>query len=121
MVEGAGRQRITLLRFCASVSGSANPQTETRRHSGNGGACGMRTETCETRQTSVARFRRRRLGSRLRLKWALSPLGHELIELGAVFGEAQPREEILELALLVLEALQRLRAIIVEGAIAARG
>ena len=48
------------------------------------------------------------------------PLGHELIELGAVLGEAQPLEEFLELALLVFEPLQRLCAIVVEGVIAAR-
>ena len=48
-----------------------------------------------------------------------APLGHELIELGAVPGEAQPRKEILELLLLLFEALQRLGAIVVEGAVAA--
>ena len=56
---------------------------------------------------------------RLRLGRALAPLGHELIEFGAVLGEAQPPEEVLELALLVFEALQRLRSIVVEGAVAA--
>ncbi len=66
---------------------------------------------------SVARFARRRpvLGI------LPPPLGHELIELGPVFGEAQPRQEVLERLLLVFEPLQRLLAIIVEGAVAARG
>src|SRR5579863_693959 len=64
--------------------------------------------------TSVAR----RLGLRIRLIGAAA-LGHELIELGAVLGETQPRQEILELPLLLLETLQCLRAVFVEGAVAA--
>src|SRR5208282_970089 len=88
---------------------------------GMGGPCGHAGRgAAEARQTSVARFGRRRPGLRIRLEGALAPVGHELIELGAVFSEAQPRKEFLELALLVFEALQRLGAIIVEGAVAAR-
>ena len=70
-------------------------------------------------KTSVVHFGRR-APFRIRLERAVAPLGHELVELGAVPGEAQRRQEILELALLVLEALQRLRAVVVEGAVAAR-
>ena len=50
--------------------------------------------------------------------WAIAPLGHELIELGPVLGKAQPLEKFLELALLFLEALQLLRAVVVECAVA---
>jgi hypothetical protein len=48
-------------------------------------------------------------------------LGHELIELFLVLGVAQPIEEILEFGLLLLETLQRLDAVFVEGAVAAAG
>src|SRR5579863_6705638 len=69
----------------------------------------------------VARLRRRRrLAWRTGLERTLAARGHELIELAAVLGEAQPLEELLELALLVFEPLQRLRAIVIEGAITAR-
>ncbi len=47
-------------------------------------------------------------------------LGHELVELSLVLGRAQALQELLELALLVLEPAQGLLAVIVEGAIAAR-
>jgi hypothetical protein len=50
----------------------------------------------------------------------IAPLRHEGIELGLVLGEAEPIEKVAELALLVLEALERLGAVIVEGAVAAR-
>src|SRR6202035_825308 len=64
--------------------------------------------------------------SRLRLtvlgrRRTLLVLGHELVELFLVLGVAQPIEEILEFGLLLLEALQRLDAVFIEGAIAARG
>src|SRR5580658_9030598 len=68
----------------------------------------------------VAWLRRRRLVWRTRLQRTLAARGHELIELAAVLGEAQPLEKLLELALLVFEPLQGLRAIIVEGVITAR-
>src|SRR5271154_5013222 len=77
---------------------------------------GLRAEVA--RRTSVAWWRW--LGLRTWLEGAIPPLGHELIEFAAVPGEAQPRQEILELALLLFEALQRLLAIIVEGPVAAR-
>ncbi len=48
-------------------------------------------------------------------------VGHELIELGTVLGETQAFQELTELALLILEALQRLLAVLVEGPVAARG
>src|SRR6476646_10591517 len=48
-------------------------------------------------------------------------LRHELVELFLVLGVAQAIEEILELDLLFLEPLQGLRAVLVEGAVAARG
>src|SRR5689334_4308169 len=66
------------------------------------------------------RFRRwwlRRLMRRLR--GAIAAFGHELVELGLVLGEAQPVEKLPEFLLLVLETLQGLHAVIVEGAIAA--
>src|SRR5271166_587109 len=50
----------------------------------------------------------------------LSPaLGHELVELLLVPGFAQANEELLEFALLLLQALERLGAVIVEGLVAA--
>src|SRR3954454_7209992 len=57
---------------------------------------------------------RRRGGARLVLR-------HELVELFLVLGVTQTVEEVLELDLLLLEALQRLGAVFVEGAVAARG
>src|SRR5690606_4245329 len=48
------------------------------------------------------------------------PLGHELIELGLVLRVTQPLKEVEKFALLLLKPLQRLGAILVEGAIAAR-
>src|SRR6185437_16002291 len=51
---------------------------------------------------------------------ALIPLGQELVELGLVFGQPQPVEEGAEVALLLFEPAQRLIAILIEGAIAAR-
>ena len=64
---------------------------------------------------------RLRLGLRLRsvASRAVATLGHELVELGAVFGKAQALQELLELALLVLEPAQCIGAIFVKGAIAA--
>src|SRR5262249_53194960 len=50
---------------------------------------------------------------------ARAALGHELVELGAVLGKAQALEELDELALLLLEAAQRLFAVFVESAVAA--
>ena len=58
---------------------------------------------------------RRRLGGGR----AVAPLVHELVELGAVLGGAQPVEEVAELALLLVELAQRLLAIFVEGDVAA--
>jgi hypothetical protein len=56
---------------------------------GMGGACGHAGRgAAEAWQTSVARFGRRRFGSRIRLQGALAPVGHELIKLSAVFSEA---------------------------------
>src|ERR1700759_3702460 len=60
----------------------------------------------------VVRRRRCRTGAMLR---------HERIELFLVLGVAQAIEEILELDLLLLKPPQRIRAVFVEGAIAARG
>src|SRR5689334_429313 len=61
------------------------------------------------------------LGLRLRLGAlrARTAVGHELIELGAVLGEAQALEELDELALLLFEPAQGLFAVFVEGAVAA--
>src|SRR5580704_9557530 len=74
-------------------------------------------EAVEAQSASVARWRW--LGLRTGLEGAIAPLGHELIELRAIPGEAQSGKEILELALLIFEPLQRLGAIVVEGAVAA--
>src|SRR5262245_57400072 len=52
--------------------------------------------------------------------WSVAPLGHELVELGLVLGEAQPLQKLTELALLLLETLERLGAVLVERAVAAR-
>src|SRR5439155_12198199 len=67
----------------------------------------------------------RREGSGLRL-WrrsfgAAAAFGHDLIEFGCVLGVAQPVQELEEVALLVFEPAQRFGAILVEGAVAARG
>jgi len=63
-----------------------------------------------------------RLGLRLRsvVAGAIAPLGHELVELGPVLGEAQPLQKLPKLALFFLESTQRVGAIFVESAIAAR-
>jgi hypothetical protein len=72
---------------------------------------------------SVVRPGRRELRLRLRLRCAvmgaIAPFGHELVELGAVLGKAQPPQELLELALLFFEPAQRIGAIFIESAIAA--
>src|SRR5277367_5436231 len=77
-----------------------------------------RRSRAAARRTLVARFDR--LTLRIRFRRTPAPFGHELIEFSAVPGEAQPCEEILELALLLFEALQRILAIIVKGPVAAR-
>src|SRR5438270_4430058 len=50
----------------------------------------------------------------------IAPFVHELVELGLVLGVTQAIQEALELGLLFLEPLQRLLAVFVKGAIAAR-
>src|SRR6478609_9219540 len=65
------------------------------------------------------------MGSALRLavrgrRRPLAVLRHELIELFLVLGVAEPIQEILEFDLLLLEATQRLHAVFVESAVAAR-
>src|SRR6202795_3672037 len=52
---------------------------------------------------------------------SLLVLRHELVELFLVLGVTQAIEEIAEFGLLFLEALQRFDAVLVEGAVAARG
>src|SRR3954447_3625856 len=49
----------------------------------------------------------------------IAPLGHELVELGFVLGEAQAIKEVAKFALLFFETPKRLRPIFVEGAVAA--
>jgi hypothetical protein len=44
---------------------------------------------------------------------SVTPLGHELVELGPVLGEAQPVEEFAELALFLLQPAQGVGAILV--------
>src|SRR6266404_1098708 len=51
----------------------------------------------------------------------VAAIGHELVELGLVLGEAQFVQEALELALLLFEAAQSLLAVFVEGGVAAAG
>ena len=51
----------------------------------------------------------------------VAALGHELIELGLVLGEAQPVQELTELALLVFQPAQGLGAIFVEAGCRSRG
>jgi hypothetical protein len=62
-----------------------------------------------------------RLGLRLRsvVTGTVAAFGHELVELGPVFGKAQSLQEVLKLALLFLEPAQRIGPIFVESAIAA--
>ena len=62
-----------------------------------------------------------RLGLRLRsvVTGAIPPLGHELVELGPVFGKAQPLQKLLKLALFFLKSAQSVGAIFVESTIAA--
>src|ERR1043166_3444167 len=73
----------------------------------------MQSRAVGTSALRLRSFRRLRRG-------AVAPLGHELVELGLVLGEAQPVEEVAEFALLVLEPTQRLGAVLVEGMVAAR-
>src|SRR5262249_61343215 len=49
----------------------------------------------------------------------VAALGHELVELGLVLGEAEASEELAKFALLLLEAAQSVRSIFIEGAVAA--
>src|SRR5499427_140004 len=51
---------------------------------------------------------------------ATGALGHELVEFGLVLGVPQAVEELLELALLLFEAAQSFRAILVKSPVAAR-
>src|SRR5438445_13710805 len=51
----------------------------------------------------------------------MAALGHELVEFGLVLGMPEPVEELLEFALFFLEAAQGFRAVLVKGAVAARG
>ena len=60
------------------------------------------------------------MGLGLRAFGTTAAVGHELVELGLVLGVAQALEELAELALLLLEPVQGFRAILVEGAVAAR-
>jgi hypothetical protein len=53
------------------------------------------------------------------LRRAVAPFRHELIEFRLVLGLAQACKEVPELALLVLQALERIGAVFVEGAVAA--
>ena len=71
----------------------------------------------------IARFRGRSSVSQVsELGGRLSPaLGHELVELQLVPRLAQAHEELLEFALLVLQAAQCLGAVVVEGPIATGG
>src|SRR6516225_5682287 len=63
-----------------------------------------------------------RLGLRLRsVTGTIAPLGHELVELGPVLRKAQALQKLLKLALFFLKSAQRVGAIFVESAIAARG
>src|ERR1700759_4072325 len=57
----------------------------------------------------------------VRRRGAVAMLPHERVELFLVLGVAQAAEEILELLLFLLEAAQRLTAILVEGTVAAGG
>src|SRR5215218_1613309 len=57
----------------------------------------------------------------VRRGWTLLVLRHELVELFLVLGVTQAVEEIPELDLLFLETLQGFGAVLVEGAVAARG
>jgi hypothetical protein len=94
--RGAERTRLALACLEAqrdAILGMASPLRRTDAK-----------EAAEGRGRSVAR-RSGRLGLRIPLKRAAPPLGHELIELGAIPGDAQPRKEILELALLLFQAL----------------
>src|SRR5208282_4688804 len=73
---------------------------------------------------SKQQWRANQSGLRLRLRAfarrPLAALAHELIELRPILGKAQALEKFLELALFFFEPLQRLAAIIVKGAVAAR-
>src|ERR1700742_3127056 len=51
----------------------------------------------------------------------LPALGHELVELGLVLGEAQAVEEGGEIALFLFQAAQRVLAVLVERPVAAGG
>src|ERR1700719_3766223 len=53
------------------------------------------------------------------LRRAVAPFRHELIEFRLVLGLAQACQEVPELTLLVLQALERIGAVFVEGTVAA--
>src|SRR5215469_9100412 len=77
-----------------------------------------------SRDTRMALKQQRHFGLRLRLRLrslatgSIAALGHELVELGSVFGETQALQEFLELALLFFEPAQRVGAIFIECAVA---
>ena len=78
---------------------------------------GSRISLCEDPDDSALRLRlgRRRAWAGL----AAAPLAHEVVELGAVLGHAQPLQERAELVGLLLQPAQGLVAVFVEGAVAA--
>src|SRR3954467_10350056 len=61
-----------------------------------------------------------RRGSEVRASGTGAAFGHELIELGLVLRHPQASQEVAKLPLLLFQALQRVLAILVKRAIAAR-
>src|SRR5262245_40668359 len=69
------------------------------------------------RKNSTLRLRLGRRRARAGL--AAAPLAHEVVELGAILGHAQPLQERAELLRLLLQPAQGLVAVFIEGAVAA--
>src|SRR5215467_13332256 len=104
----AARWRRWIIRSRAGAGGAAEKKPRGRRPHGR------RPRSIRCVRAALLRPRRwRRRGAR-------APLRHELIELGLVLGHAQAAEELVEFALLLLEPPQGFRAVLVEGAVAAR-
>ncbi len=51
-------------------------------------------------------------------RWLSAALGHKLVELGLVLGEAKPLEERAELFLLLLHAAEGFGLVLVKGTVA---
>jgi hemerythrin len=90
-----------------------------RHNVGDRGIAGRKfEERAGSARLSSGEHLSRRFGRGLGVSGTVPAVGHELVELGLVFGVPQPFEKILELTLLVLKPAQGLLTIFIEGATA---